>query len=236
MFPTLRLVGEDVLFVHWPVAPATLDSIIPDPLTVETYDDHAWVTVLAHEVTEATLDAVPVSPLPAFGEVDLRTYVQFDGDSGVLFLSCNTGQALNTLLGERTFGLPHRRADVSFDRHDGRILLRCQQADAGSAGRFDVTYQPTGDASPAAPDSLAEFLVERHTYFTPTSRDEGDPTQLTIGTIERDPWDLAPVDANVRNNTMFELIDIEPPTTAPTTHYSPRFESRFVGRETVQIA
>lgn len=235
MLPTLRIVGEDVLFTHWPVDADTLRSVIPEPLDVDTFDGTGWITVLAHEVTEATLDAVPVSPLRPFGEVDLRTYVQYGDDSGVYFFSCNTGQELNALLGEQAFGLPHHRADVSFDRRDDRLILRCQQGNAGSNGRFDVTYQPTGPTAPADAGSLMEFLVERHTYFTPTDAGRESSGSMLIGSIERDPWQIGEVEARIRANTMFGLIDLDTPDVAPTFHYSPRFESRFVDRERVSI-
>lgn len=234
VLPTLRISGEDVLFAHWPVDPADLEAAVPEPLTVETFEGDAWLTILCHEVTEATLDAAPVSPLAAFGEVDLRTYVRFNGDSGVYFFSCNTGQALNSLLGERAFGLPHRRATVDFDRHDDRIILRASQAGT-AGGRYDVTYQPTATTQPADPDSIAEFLVERHTYFTPTGGDATTPESMLIGSIERDPWQLADVDASIRTNTMFETESLTPPTAEPTFQYSPGFTSLFVDREVVAL-
>ena len=42
-------------------------------MKIDTFDGTGWLTFIAHEVTDATLDAVLVSPLPAFGDVDLRT-------------------------------------------------------------------------------------------------------------------------------------------------------------------
>jgi len=235
MVPTLRVVGEEVLFTHWPVEPERLVSLLPDSLTVDTFDETAWVTVLAHEVTEAGLDAVPVSPVSGFGEVDLRTYVTFDGEPGVFFFSCNTGQQLNALLGERVFGLPHQPAAVSLDRRGDQNVLRCRQTDSDVGGRFDATYRPTGTPSPAESGSLAEFLVERHTYFSPTDRETDQPAAFIIGSIEREPWQLSDVDATVRTNTMFDVVSMEPPATAPTFHYSPRFESRFVSRDTASV-
>jgi hypothetical protein len=234
VLPTLRISGDDVLFAHWPVDAAALEAAVPEPLTVETFDGDAWLTILCHEVTEATLDAVPVSPLAAFGEVDLRTYVRFDGDPGVYFFSCNTGQALNSLLGERAFGLPHRRATIDIDRHNGRVILRAAQSAAGG-GRYDVTYRPMGTPQPADPESLADFLVERHTYFTPTEGDATSTDSMLIGSIERDPWQLASVDASIRTNTMFETASLDAPTAAPTFHYSPGFTSLFVDREVVAL-
>jgi uncharacterized protein YqjF (DUF2071 family) len=36
MLPQIRLVGRNVLFVHWPVDPSLLRDRLPDPLDVDT--------------------------------------------------------------------------------------------------------------------------------------------------------------------------------------------------------
>ncbi|MXR40792.1 hypothetical protein GRX01_05480 [Halobaculum sp. WSA2] len=229
MAPTLRLVGEDVLFASWPVPTTRLEATVPDPLTIDTYDGTGWVTILAHEVTDAGLDAVPMSQFPEFGEVDLRTYVRYDDDPGVHFFSCNTSQRLGTLVGDRSFGLPFTHASIDFDRRGDRTVLRCARSKSAGRGRYDVIYRPTGQPAPADAGSLAEFLVERHTYFTP----DEDAGAMVIGSVERDPWQLAPVDATVRTNSLFETVGLDAPDGDPVFHYSPRFESRFVDRERV---
>ncbi len=236
MAPTFRIVGEDVLFAHWPIDVAALEAVVPDPLTIDTFEGSGWISVLTHEVTEATLDALPVSPLPTFGEVEFRTYVRHEGDSGVYFFSCDTGQQLTSIVSDLVFALPYYPATVSFDRRNGQFIVRSRRKTSPQA-RFDVTYQPTGDASTAESGSLEEFLIERHTYFIEDDSDQADtaPGELVIGHVERDPWQIAPAEANIRVNTLFRSLDMEHPDERPRFHYSPRFESKLVDRERTAI-
>lgn len=224
MAPALRVVGEDVLFAHWPVPVAQLTAIVPDSLAIDTYDGTGWVSVLAHEVTGAQLTGVPISLLPTFGEVEFRTYVTHEGEPGVHFFSCDTSQEPTSTISNRLSALPFYPASISVRRHDGEITLRSRR-NTDSQARFDVRYTPTGATDTAAPDSLAAFLIERHTYF---AVDDGE---LLIGTVERDPWELSSVDASIKTNTLFEATNLEPPADDPVFHYSPRFESTLVDQE-----
>jgi len=225
MAPDLRIVGEDVLFAHWPVDVTALEAIVPDGLSVDTYDGSGWVSALAHEVTAAGVDSLPLSPLPTFGEVEFRTYVTHDGNPGVHFFSCDTGQEPTSTLSNQLFSLPYYPASIEVRRHDGQITVRSRRKTESNA-RFDVQYRPTGDNAEAEAGSLAEFLVERHTYYA-----GADSDTLVVGTVERDPWQLTEVDATIRTNTLFESIGLDTPASAPTFHYSPGFESHLVGRE-----
>lgn len=225
MAPDLRIVGEDVLFVHWPVDPAALEAVIPDGLSVDTYDSSGWVSALAHEVTAAGVDSLPLSPLPTFGEVEFRTYVTHNGEKGVHFFSCDTGQEPTSTLSKQFFSLPYHPASISFNRHDGQITVRSRRTTSPEA-RFDVQYRPSGGVSEAEAGSLAEFLLERHTYYA-----ADDPDTLVAGTVQREPWQIGDVDARVRTNTLFEAIGLDSPTTEPVFHYSPRFESNLFDRE-----
>lgn len=235
MAPSLRIVGEDVLFAHWPVEVSQLRTIVPDPLSIDTFQGTGWLTVLTHEVTDVGVGSSLSLPTPDFGEVDFRTYVTHDGNPGVLFLSCNTSQALNAILGERAFQLPYTHSSISIDRDRDCIVARCRDLGPTQDGRYDVRYRPSSPATPADEGSLAEFLLERHTYYASRTSDQppNETDDLTRGEVERDPWQLAPVEASLRTNTMFDTVGIEGPKSDPVFHYSPRFESHFVDRQTV---
>jgi hypothetical protein len=215
----LRLVGRDVLFAHWPVDPESLGEWLHPDLAVDTYDGDGWVGVLAFEVAAAGL----ASPFPAAPQVHLRTYVTHDGEPGVHFVSCDTARRLARVLAGLPFGLPFRAASVDLRRRGERVVVRSRSA---SGGRFDARYRPVGEAEPAAPDSRPAFLAERHRYFSPAP-DGG----VIAGTVERDPWRLAPAEAEIETNTLFEAVGLSPPSASPAYEYSPRFEPRFVGTE-----
>ena len=239
----LRLVGRDVLFVHWPVPVEAVGEVVPEPLTVDTVEGSAWLSVLAHAVSETTLASVPVSR--PFVQVNFRTYVRFDGDPGVYFLSLDTGNRAAAVAARRLFGLPFVHARGSVRRRDGgTVTLRSQRAAHGRPqARFDARYRPTADPAEVDPDSVTGRLVERHRYFVPSGeaptpalaasgRLREEPGVL-VGEVTRDPWRLAPADATVRTNTLFDAAGLDTPDADPTLEYSPRYESRVVGLEFV---
>lgn len=232
MSPAIRLAGRDVLFAHWPVDPEPLQAKLPDQVRVDTFEGTAWVSVVLQEVASVGLDAAPGSPLSPFPQLDFRTYVSHDGEPGVYFLSCDTGRQLNSLLGERAFGLPFRRASIEFTRRAGQFVVRSRRRD-DSGARFDVRYRPTGSAGPVEPGSVPEFLIERHRYYTPATGDPLGSTadELVAGNVERDPWQVAPANADIRTNTLFRAVGLEEPLDDPIVQYCPSFEARFLGTE-----
>jgi len=212
----LAVTARDVLFAHWPVAPAAVAPAVPDGLSVATRDGSAWLTVVVLEMTGVELGPVR-SPTRPFAQINLRTYVRHEGDLGVYFLSLDAGDALAARAGRRVWSLPFHAADSEVRRRDETVVVRSRRRRDGA--RFDARYRPDGDASPAESGSLADFLIERHRYYV--ERD-GD---LAVGEIERDPWQLATAEAEIRTNTLVPAGGPSVPDAEPECHYSPRFES-----------
>jgi uncharacterized protein YqjF (DUF2071 family) len=66
--------GEDVLFVNWPVDPATLASHVPERLPLDTRDGRVWVSVVARVMADVGPPGLPTGY--TFAEADLRTCVE----------------------------------------------------------------------------------------------------------------------------------------------------------------
>ena len=218
----LSVTARDVLFAHWPVDPGTVEAVVPDALSVATRDGDAWLTAVVLEMTGVELAGLR-SPTRPFAQINLRTYVERDGALGVYFLSLDAGDALAARAGRAVWSLPFHAADSEVRHREDTVIVRSRRR--ADDARFDTRYTPTGDPSPAEPGSLAEFLIERHRYYVETA--EG----LAAGEIERDPWQLSAVDAEIRTNTLAQAAGLDALEAAPAFHYSPRFEST-TGRPT----
>jgi hypothetical protein len=223
----LSVRARDVLFAHWPVDPAVLRRHVPDGLTVATFEGDAWLGVVALEMTGVRAGPLPNLSAP-FGQVNFRTYARFDGDLGVYFFSLDAGRRVAAEAGRRVWGLPFHPARSRVDRRGETVTLRSRRQD-GSA-RFDARYEPRGEPAPAEPGSLTASLIERHRFLVP----QGDG-EVAVGEIERDPWQLSAVDADIRTNTLASAAGISIDLGEPTTHYSPVFESK-TGRPSVADA
>src|SRR5689334_17967541 len=84
----MRMSWRDLLFAHWPLPAETLRPFIPPKLTLDTYDDQAWVSVVPFRMTAVVPRYAPPVPwFSAFLELNVRTYVTGNGKPGVWFFS-----------------------------------------------------------------------------------------------------------------------------------------------------
>src|SRR5207253_1311961 len=79
-----KIVGRQswrsLLFMHWPVRPERLRSLVPSRLTLDTFEGMAYVSVTPFSVRRARVRGLPPIPGTAsFEEVNVRTYVRLDG-------------------------------------------------------------------------------------------------------------------------------------------------------------
>lgn len=239
--PILAVTGRDVLFAHWPLDPDTVAAHVPDALGVETFDGSAWVSALA-------LESRGVGPgsirLPAWLErgvpqLNLRTYVTVGDESGVYFLSLDAGEWLPATVGRRAFGLPFHRASMRLTRRGTEVAFRSRR-DGDPPAVFRARYRPTGERYRAEPGSIESFCIEQVRYFLPAAEDrrvgsEADG-RVWVGELDREPWDLRPVEATIRRNTLFEAVGLPSPTAEPVVQYSPGFEMQVRRPETRHAA
>ena len=238
----LSMTWRDVLFAHWPVAPETVEARLPDELVVDTYDDRAWLGVVAFRMDPIKPRYSPVGL--SFGECNLRTYVTpaadttkagsaaesnadadsatgFDSESdsrsdppGIYFFNLDASDRLSVAVARRLFDLPYYTADMDISRRGEEVRFHSQRTHSGAPpNRFAGTYRPTGDPFEAESGSIEAFLTERYCFYTATDG-------LAIGEIEHDPWPLQPAEATIETNTLFEANGFERPEGNPLLHYS----------------
>jgi hypothetical protein len=227
MTTLLTVTGRDVLFAHWPVDPDALATVLPEPLSVQSFDGSARVSALA-------LENASVAPgrgrLPGverpFPQLNVRTYVTHDGEPGVYFLALYSGRRTAAAAGRRGFGLPFEPARMRLARRGDDVVASRREGDPPAI--FQARYRPTGDPSPADPGTVEEFCVERFRYFVPGPERPrlgiGAGAGLLVGEITHEPWQLQPVTATIRTNTLFEAAGLPAPTGDPVLGYSPGFE------------
>jgi hypothetical protein len=260
MSPLFTVTGRDVLFAHWPVAPATLRRRVPDVLAPATFDDSGWVSVLALENGPAGPGRTTVpTAFDGTPQLNLRTYVRpagsedadgnendaedEDADVGVYFLSLDNGRRLAAAAGRRLFGLPVHHASMRVTRRDDQITFRSRRPGSPEAV-FQARYRPTGTTYRAEPGTLEAFCVERFRYYFPASEDHRSGAlqpgrtrdRVRVGRIDRDPWELRAVEATLRTNTLFEAAGLPTPTADPVVHYSPGFEMNVEPIETRRVS
>ena len=199
---------KDVLFAHWPFSPETLQPKIPAPLEIDTYEGQAWVGIIPFDIARLRARFLPPVPFThAFPEVNVRTYVTFNGQPGVYFFSLDADHRVAVLTARTLFHLPYFYAEMKVKREKGIVHYHSHRSDA----KFEAAYQPTSDVFTAKKDTLDDWLTERYRLYTT------HVNKLYALDIHHDPWPLQHTEAAFHKNTLsaFEL-----PNTKPLLHYS----------------
>ena len=88
--PLMRQNWGKLLFMHWPVSEILLRPLIPESLTIDTFGGTAWIGITAFTLWDVGLIFAPPLPwISDFHELNVRTYVHFNGVPGVWFFSLN---------------------------------------------------------------------------------------------------------------------------------------------------
>ena len=218
---------NDLLFAHWPVPPQAIAPLIPAGLTLDTYDNSAWVGVVPFFMDNVRTRTVgrhriAIPTTAAFCELNLRTYVRspVSGLFGVYFFSLDAESAL-AVLGARTlFHLPYFWAHMQRTTSpDGTIQYTSKRLFPQPNIRFEASYRSLGHPTPAdTPGTLEYFLTARYCLFTHYSG------RILVAHIHHFPWPLEPAQADIRLNQLPPAHGITLPHREPLLHLSRQLE------------
>ncbi|TMK70969.1 MAG: DUF2071 domain-containing protein [Actinobacteria bacterium] len=203
---------DDLLFAHWRVDADEVRGHVPDGLELQERDGSAWLGVTPFVLTD--LRARGTFPLPvvsSFRELNVRTYVTDGRKPGIWFFSLDASSKLAVAAARRLYKLPYFLAEISVERHRGRLLYECVRDERKA---FSGAYNPAGDVFEAPPDSLEHFLTERYCLYA------AEGGTLYRAEIHHRPWPLQTAEATIDLNTMPPddiRLDGE-----PLLHYSAR--------------
>jgi uncharacterized protein YqjF (DUF2071 family) len=216
--PLMEHYWGKLLFMHWKMDEALLRPLIPERLTIDTYDGNAWVGVTPFTLWGVRLSFTPPVPfLSEFHELNVRTYVHLDGTPGVWFLSLNAN-SMTTVIGARTFfHLPYYNSQITLEQKDDTIVYDLRREGERPA-EFNATWRIGGDAHEAAPESLEFFLVERYCLYST------DGANLYRSRIHHRPWSLQRAELPSHTSSMIEADGLPTPAGEPLLHYSEALE------------
>lgn len=213
----MRQTWERLLFLHWPVEPKEIQTLLPPGLTADIFDGRAYVGLVPFLMRNVRPIWSPSVPgLSHFPEVNVRTYVHQGGrNPGVYFFSLDAGNLVAVALARTLFKLPyyHARFDI---RHDGESVDYASRRRDGVGCR--VRYAPLGPVAPAEPATLEYFLAERYLLYTHSSE------TLFRGQVHHTPYPLQRAEAEITENTLVSASGIRLPTGTethpPLVHYA----------------
>jgi uncharacterized protein YqjF (DUF2071 family) len=204
---------NDLLFAHWPVAPECLRALVPQQLSLDTFDGRCWVAVTPFHMTGVRPRFVPPLPgISAFPELNVRTYVTVGGKPGVSFFSLDAGSRFAVWSARAAYRLPYYFAHMEVGKQDGWIHYRSSRARVEAELR--AQYRAVKPVERRAPGTLEHWLTERYCLYTvPGGR-------VLRAEIHHAPWPLQDAEADIAQNTMASAARIELPETAPVLHFA----------------
>lgn len=207
---------ERFTFLHWPMEPAQLAKVVPEPLRVLTYDGDAWVglTPFLIRVRPPGLPFTP--PGCSFPETNLRTYVVGpDGREGLWFIRMEV-TALWFVAALRVLGLPyfHHRMRIEGGSHER--VYRSLPLPWSRGGGHHVVVRPGARLDSPAGGPRDRFLTARWGAFH-----RRGPLLLHTP-VEHEPWSLHSAQVEqCEVGDLFDAAGLPSPKAPPIAHYSP---------------
>lgn len=217
----MQQVWNDLLFMHWPIAPEVMRRLLPDALPLDTFDGQAWIGVVPFWMSGVRPRLVPPLPgLSRFPELNVRTYVTIDDKPGVYFFSLDAGNRF-AVAAARAYGLAYFHARMAVEEKNGWIEYASQRVQRGAPrASLRMRYRPVGPVlGDVQRGTLAWWLTERYCLYL-VGRD-GRPGRLEIDHVR---WRLQPAEAEIHVNSMTVQLGLTLPDVAPLLHYSKRQE------------
>jgi uncharacterized protein YqjF (DUF2071 family) len=205
---------DQLTFLHWPYDPAEVQALLPDGLTVETYEGRAWVGLVPFHMT-VRAPGVPALPwLSRFPETNVRTYVTGpDGVTGVWFFSLDASR-LPAVLGGRALNIRYCWSRMRLGRR-GDVVRYVSTRRWPRRGARNVTEVEVG--APFAPEELTgldHWLTARFRLWTVLA---GTPTRMAA---HHPPWRLRRARVVELDTGLVTAAGLTRPTTDPVTHFA----------------
>ncbi|WP_409301063.1 YqjF family protein [Peribacillus sp. SCS-155] len=207
----LTQVWNDLLFMHWPVKVEDIRKLVPDSLEIDTFKGEAWVSIIPFYVTGMRARYLPPIPmLNQYTELNVRTYVRYQGIPGIYFFSLDADHPLAVLGAKLSTGLPYRQARMKYNKNNNQINFYSNRIKNNKM--IDVNYYPESGPTNPLPGTLDNWLLERYCMYSFIGEN------MFRGDIHHDKWAVASVQASVSRNTMFELLEGNQ-NSPPLMHY-----------------
>ena len=212
----IRQTWSDLLFLHWRVPYAKLRALVPEPLEVDLLDDGtAYIAVVPFLMSGVRMHWMP--PVPGTTrtlEMNVRTYVTYNGRPGVYFLSLDAENSLIVHTARKWFGLPYHKARMSLKKSMYTRYDSLRTHGGSPPAEFRAVYRPISEPRLYEKDTLEYFLTERYCLFTVDEKD-----QVKRGEIDHNPWPIRRAEVEIEANTMTEPYGIQVDG-RPLVHYA----------------
>ncbi len=213
----MRQSWHELLFLHWEVDSVELQRMLPERLTLDTFDGKAYVGLVPFTMSKVRPVWSPsVPPLSNFHEMNVRTYVHLEGENpGVWFFSLDAANSVAVKIARTMWKLPYFFASMSLSKVGN--ITHYSSSRIGPPplpANCKLEYEVTGKINPAEVGSLEYFLTERYFLYTTNG------SRLLRGQVHHTPYPLQTAQLQLLEENMLEVNGIYRAPTVPLVHYA----------------
>src|SRR5699024_7461498 len=134
---------------------------VPAPFTLETIAGQAWISVVLFSAKNSRLRFMPsVISYPTFLQMNIRTYVHFNGEPGIYFLSVDVNHLLTMTAAKKVLQLPYELAEMNLEQIQDQLLFSSKRLTNHEVDRqIIVKYQPQVGKVPHKKGTLSYRLT-----------------------------------------------------------------------------
>jgi uncharacterized protein YqjF (DUF2071 family) len=226
-FPIMHQNWGKLLFMHWRIDVELLRPMIPERLKLDTFDGEAWIGVVPFTMWDVRASFTPPIPwLSEFHELNVRTYVHYEGVPGVWFLSLDANSSVAVLGARTVFNLPYFNARIDLKQEGSSIDYSLRRTDEPPAV-YEASWTIGEKLGQSDPDSLDFFLTERYCLYAARGK------RLNRLRIHHRPWVLFEAGVESYSSTMIESHGLPTLAGEPLLHYAEEIEVDFWSPEEV---
>jgi uncharacterized protein YqjF (DUF2071 family) len=175
---------SSIAFLHWPVEVDALRSLVLEELTIDTFDDLAWIGLVPFRMSMRPPYLPPIPGLSTFPEINVRTYVRDPrGRRGLYFLSLDVPRSAAVVAARVALGLPYMWSRIDVDEGDDAVAYTAERRSPSPPARTSIVV-PTRHSVPEPKPDLADFLTARFRLFA------RGPLGLYGVSVDHPRWDL----------------------------------------------
>jgi uncharacterized protein YqjF (DUF2071 family) len=205
---------NDLLFAHWPIAPQGMRSLVPPVLTLDTFEGNRWIAVTPFHMSGIRFRGLaPLPGLSRFPEMNVRTYVTFEGKPGVFFFSLDAGSLAAVWAARAGYHLPYFHARMRVGHENDWITYQSRR---DQQTKFTGKYRPVAAIHLRQPGTLEHWLTERYCLYTARHN------SVFRAEIHHERWPLQDAEAEIAQNTMTAAAGITLPEVPPLLHFAKR--------------
>lgn len=178
----IDMVWRDLLFMHWPVDPDHLQSLLPEGLEADIHDGKAWIGLVPFTMDHVRMWFFPRVPgFTRFHECNVRTYVKCNGVPGVWFFSLDAANPLAVWTARLIWKLNYVFARFKVKSEEDLCTYEVKRP---SGAHSRIQWRVGDELPPAEVGSIEHFLTERYCLY---SASRG---RVWRGIVNHEPWKL----------------------------------------------